>query len=132
MLQIEGYMTAVQKSGRDIEPCFSYGDLWEGNTGTEANTLGTDFFDCSRYWAHVEMEIVLWRKTASQNAPREIIGKVSGEKATIRASRGSGRSDFLYGMPNVFGPPLWASCATEVRLRRQNYDDLSARVLEDM
>ena len=51
----------IKQDGRDIEPCFIHGYLWEGNIGTQADTRRTFLFDSNGYYAHFEMEMVLWR-----------------------------------------------------------------------
>ena len=52
---------ALETEGRSVKPCLIHGDLWEGNTGTSAETGDIILFDAGSYYAHHEMEIGDWR-----------------------------------------------------------------------
>ena len=54
-------LNELEKGGRKIKPVFIHGDLWNGNFGTAADTGKLYVFDSSGYYAHHEMEFVLWR-----------------------------------------------------------------------
>ncbi|CAJ2511052.1 Uu.00g066770.m01.CDS01 [Anthostomella pinea] len=47
-----------------IIPCLIHGDLWAGNTGTDAATGDVVFYDAASYYAHSEMELGMWRRGA--------------------------------------------------------------------
>ena len=48
---------ALEAEGRQIQPCFIHGDLWEDNFGTDVNTGKLIIFDSNGYYAHHEMEL---------------------------------------------------------------------------
>lgn len=52
---------ALEADGRKVKPCLIHGNLWEGNTGTSAETGEVYIFDPASYFAHHEMEIGDWR-----------------------------------------------------------------------
>jgi len=64
----------LETGGREIQPRIVHGDLWDGNTSTNAVTDKPLIFDASSMYAHNEFELGAW------NMPRHQI-----YKAYIRA-----------------------------------------------
>lgn len=51
----------LEAEARVVKPCLIHGDLWEGNIGTDFQTGEIYAFDASVHYAHIEMEIAMWR-----------------------------------------------------------------------
>ena len=48
----------LETGGNEIQPCLVHGDLWDGNTSTNARTNEPLIFDGSSIYAHNECEVV--------------------------------------------------------------------------
>ena len=59
----------LETGGREIQPRLVHGDLWDGNTSTDAATDKPVIFDASSTYAHNEFELGAW------NLPRHQIYK---------------------------------------------------------
>ncbi|KAL9109111.1 MAG: hypothetical protein Q9227_006202 [Pyrenula ochraceoflavens] len=57
----------LETGGREIQPCLVHGDLWDGNTSTDAATGKPVVFDASSAYVHNEYELGAW------NLPRHHI-----------------------------------------------------------
>ncbi|SLM39144.1 Protein kinase-like domain [Lasallia pustulata] len=51
----------LETGGRKIQPCLVHGDLWDGNTSSNAETDSPVIFDASCVYAHNEVEMAPWR-----------------------------------------------------------------------
>ena len=51
----------LQSHGRSIKPCLIHGNLWDGNTATDAGTGQPFIFDPVSFYAHNEYETGNWR-----------------------------------------------------------------------
>ncbi|KAI1451152.1 Fructosamine kinase-domain-containing protein [Annulohypoxylon stygium] len=52
----------LQMGGHSIKPCLIHGDLWHGNTGSDAETGVPIIFDAASFYAHNEYELGVWRQ----------------------------------------------------------------------
>ncbi|KAI2468996.1 Fructosamine kinase-domain-containing protein [Annulohypoxylon bovei var. microspora] len=52
----------LQMGDHPIQPCLIHGDLWHGNTGTDAATGLPVIFDAASFYAHNEYELGVWRQ----------------------------------------------------------------------
>ncbi|KAI0902602.1 Fructosamine kinase-domain-containing protein [Annulohypoxylon nitens] len=52
----------LQMGGHSIKPCLMHGDLWHGNTGSDAETGVPIIFDAASFYAHNEYELGVWRQ----------------------------------------------------------------------
>ncbi|KAF7503601.1 hypothetical protein GJ744_003584 [Endocarpon pusillum] len=50
----------LETGGREIQPRIVHGDLWDGNTSTDAATYKPIIFDASSMYAHNEFELGAW------------------------------------------------------------------------
>lgn len=48
----------LETGGRKIDPCLVHGDLWDGNTGTDAATDEPRIFDACSLYAHNECRLI--------------------------------------------------------------------------
>lgn len=51
----------LQEGGRQVRPALIHGDMYEGNLGTNLDTMEIVIWDASSFYAHNEMELGLWR-----------------------------------------------------------------------
>lgn len=52
----------LQAGGRYLKPCLVHGDLWDENTGVDADSGEPVVFDASCMYAHNEYDIGMWRR----------------------------------------------------------------------
>ncbi|KAI1454882.1 Fructosamine kinase-domain-containing protein [Annulohypoxylon moriforme] len=52
----------LQTGHHSIQPCLMHGDLWHGNTGSDADTGLPIIFDAASFYAHNEYELGVWRQ----------------------------------------------------------------------
>ncbi|KAM0287281.1 hypothetical protein ACHAQH_000595 [Verticillium albo-atrum] len=52
----------LETDGWSIRPSLIHGDLWHGNTATDANTQEPIIFDAASSYAHNEYELGVWRQ----------------------------------------------------------------------
>ena len=52
----------LQADGRNLKPCLTHGDLWDGNTATDRATGEPVVFDAACLYAHNEHELGTWRR----------------------------------------------------------------------
>ncbi|KAI2615256.1 Fructosamine kinase-domain-containing protein [Hypoxylon sp. NC1633] len=52
----------LETGGRSIHPCLIHGDLWHGNTETDAETGLPVIFDAASFYAHNEYDLGVWRQ----------------------------------------------------------------------
>ncbi|KAI1804299.1 Fructosamine kinase-domain-containing protein [Daldinia bambusicola] len=52
----------LETGGRSIRPSLIHGDLWQGNTSTDAETGMPVIFDAASFYAHNEYELGVWRQ----------------------------------------------------------------------
>ncbi|KAI1204372.1 Fructosamine kinase-domain-containing protein [Annulohypoxylon truncatum] len=52
----------LQTGNHSIRPCLIHGDLWHGNTGSDAETGLPIIFDAASFYAHNEYELGVWRQ----------------------------------------------------------------------
>ncbi|KKY27863.1 hypothetical protein UCRPC4_g00843 [Phaeomoniella chlamydospora] len=50
----------LETGGNEIQPCLVHGDLWDGNTSTDADDDRPLIFDASSTYAHNEFELAPW------------------------------------------------------------------------
>ena len=63
---IPAILEPLQAEGRILKPSLVHGDLWEGNTSTEAESHQPKIFDPAVFYAHNEYDFAAWR---SDNVP---------------------------------------------------------------
>ena len=57
----------LETGGREIQPRLVHGDLWDGNTSTDAATDKPVIFDASSTYAHNEFELGAWNLPPTSN-----------------------------------------------------------------
>lgn len=73
-------LNQLETEGREIQPCFIHGDLWDGNLGVAPDGK-VYLFDSNGYYAHHEMEFAYWRTLHHRMHEEDYCGAYARYKA---------------------------------------------------